>query len=122
VHRLTPTLNKRYEQWQLWHSNPANLALDPKTQFLNACAKVAEKLTPLGFKAIQKGKVFKKTAQDKDLSFAITFEEGRYNSQTEVKMPIFMLFKDSKKAAVFWLKMAQSFLSFLKLSFIRCLI
>jgi Domain of unknown function (DUF4304) len=96
VDKLTPILDKRYAQWQLWHSDPANFALDPKTQFLNACAKMAEKLTPLGFKVGQKGKLLKKTAQDKDLSFAITFEEDRYSSQTEVKMSVYCTIHSKK--------------------------
>jgi hypothetical protein len=96
VDRLTPILDKRYAQWQVWHSDPANSALDPKTQFLNACARIAEKFTPLGFKATQKGKVLTKKAQDKDLSFSIVFEEDRYNSQSDVKMSLYCTIHSKK--------------------------
>ncbi|MGB4812195.1 MAG: hypothetical protein WBP13_06900 [Methylophilaceae bacterium] len=84
--KLKPIIDQRFAQWQVWTSNPANLTLDPHTQFLNACAAIAEKWIPLGFKAIKNGTVLKKTSADKDLTFSIVLNEERYNSRKDVKM------------------------------------
>ena len=87
--RLTPILDQRFAEWQDWASNPANLTLDPKAQCLHACAMLAEKLLPLGFKSVQKGKVLRKTSKDKDLTFSIVFDENRYNTRNDVKLGVY---------------------------------
>jgi hypothetical protein len=94
--RLTPILDQRFAQWQVWASNPANLTSDPKAQYQRACAVLAKQLAPFGFKPIQKGKVLKKTSKDKDLTYSIVLDESRYNSRNDVKMAVYFTVHSKK--------------------------
>ena len=88
--RLKPMLDQRFAEWKTWSADPANCQLDPKTQFLAACAEAGKFLSAHGFKANKAGDVWKKTLADKDTVFTVTFVRGLYNTRTDVRLMIFV--------------------------------
>lgn len=86
--RLSPLLDQRLEQWRTWSAASANRLSDPKLLFQDACQQIGACLTPHGFKPNKAGTQWKKTAADKDTVFEVSFERGRYNTRSDVRMEV----------------------------------
>lgn len=86
--RVRAMLDQRLAQWRVWREDDANRTLDPKAQFLRACAEVGDVLAAQGFKPNKHGTLWKKTAADRDTLFEVEFEAERYNTRANVQMTV----------------------------------